>query len=190
MNCSIAPFLTAPGGIEITTMQVQPITPFVQQSQAAVQVILGAQAFYRGLLRFAGAVRSTAVFVFLGLPAIAALWMLLRLIFLRLSRSLQLVVKVSLSSYSQLRREYDALQVNQQRLYQVEHLNAEKLPWWLRGIAAQIRKIGHLNNLRLQAIAKELELLDPKPTPADARLQPLKEADLWQRRNKAYDYLA
>jgi len=171
-------------------MQAPFSTSFVQQSQAAVQVILGAQAIYRGLGRFADAVRTTAVFVLLGLPAIAALWLLLRWIRHQLARSLQTGVQVSFSNYAYLRGEYDALDTNRQKLHKLENLDLKKLPWWLRGIAFQIRKIGELNKVRLQAIGKELQALDPKPLPADAQLQPLTEAGLWQRRTKAYDYLA
>lgn len=171
-------------------MQVQPFATFVHQSQAAVQVILGAQAVYQGLGRFAIAVRSTAVFIFIGLPAIAALWLLLRWIRSRLSKVLQTNVQISPVNYPQLRREYDALDSNRQKLQSLQSLDLKKIPWLLRGVTVQIKKIGDLNDIRLQAVGKALRRLDPKCTPSDYRLQPLSEDDLWQRRTKAYDYLA
>jgi hypothetical protein len=170
-------------------MQANPMTPFVQQSQDAVQVILGAQAIYRGLMRFVDAVWATVLLFVAGIPAIGIFWLLLRWIRHKLAKSLRKEVSVTDSNYTQLRKEYDSLDKNREKLESLQQIDIKHQPWLLRGIFSQIKAINRFNELRLQKLAQAFQTLDPIPTSADGTLRPIKESELWRQRNKAYDYL-
>lgn len=165
------------------------MTPFAQQSHDAVQVILGAQAIYRGVKRFVDAVWATVLLFVVGIPAIGIFWLLLRWIRHQLAKSLRKEVSVTDDNYAQLRKEYDSLDENREKLESLQKVDIERLTWLLRGIAGQIKAINKLNQLRLAKLEQTFNDLDPIPTSADGILRPIKESELWRQRNKAYDYL-
>jgi hypothetical protein len=170
-------------------MQANSITPFVQHSQAAVQVILGAQAVYTGMKRSAGEVWDKILFVLIGLPAIGVFWLFLRWMRHKIAKSFQQEAELTSDNYTSLRKEFDSLDSVREKLEKLQNLDNKRLPWYLRGVIGQVKAIGTLIIQRSQKIAATLQSLDPVPTPADGTLRPLKEDELWKQRNQAYDYL-
>lgn len=169
-------------------MQATTFTPFVQQSQEAVQVLLGAQSVYQGMRRFANKVGMAIYMVLVGLPAIGVLWLYLVWVRRKMAAMQDLPTAVDFSNYADLRQQHDELAKNGLKIGQVISAQTHQ-PWYFRGIVNQVKRIGELNDRHRQAIGQLLQQLDPQPTAADGQMRPLKEAELWQQRAKAYDYL-
>ncbi len=172
-------------------MQVQVTTPFVQQSQAATQVILAPYAFYQGIKRFL----STFGIYFLAVVSIPILplgliylWIIMFRIRLGLAKAIRSNVDITIMNYSQIRREYDALQIIQQKIVNSGIDNLTGFGSLVINIF-QIRAIVKIFRRRIFDLEESLHSMDPKATALDGFLIPVKEDELWRNRTKAYDYL-
>jgi len=172
-------------------MQAQAVTPFVQQSQAATEVVLGSIAVYRGVKKVLSvfAIYFIAIISIPILPlALFGFWLVLLNVRLRLKKALRTEVEITTSNYASLRKEYDFLQTIQQKVVSSGLPENISLDNAFMGIF-HIRAIVRIFNTRKHALESAFNSLDPKPTSFDEILVPLKEDELWRNRTKAYDYL-
>lgn len=172
-------------------MQVQVATPFVQQSQAATEVVLGSIAVYRGVKK----VLSLFVFyilVVVSIPIIPlvliSFWVVLLNVRIRLKRALKTKIEITKYNYDILRKEYDFLHNIQQKVLKSGLPEMTSLDSPFIGLF-HIRAIVRIFNTRKNALELAFHSLDPKPTSFDDLLPSLTEDELWRNRTKAYDYL-
>lgn len=169
----------------------QVYTPFVQQSQAATEVVLGALAVYRGVKR----VLSIFVFSLLVIVAIPSNPLILLFFYIvlfnirvRLKKALKTEIEIMTSTYASLRKEYDLLLTIEQKVASSglpENISLDSSFMKLFHIRAIVR----IYNTRKQALESAFSSLYPKTTSFDKILVSLNEDELWINRTKAYDYL-
>lgn len=172
-------------------MQAQAVTPFVQQSQAATEVVLGSIAVYRGVKKVLS-IFAFYILVIVCIPivplALMCLWLLLLNVRLRLKKELKTEIEITTSNYASLRKEYDILQSIQQKVVSSGLPENTSLDNPFMGFF-HIRAIVRIFNTRKHALESAFNSLNPKSTSFDGILVPLKEDELWSNRTKAYDYL-
>jgi amino acid transporter len=172
-------------------MQAQAVTPFVQQSQAASEVVLGSIAVYRGVKKVLS-IFAFYLLVIISIPIIPLVlicfWVVLLNVRVRLKKALRTEVEITTSNYASLRKEYDFLQTIQQKVVSSGLPENISLDNTFMGIF-HIRAIVRIFNTRKHALESAFNSLNPKTTSFDDILVPLKEDELWRNRTKAYDYL-
>lgn len=172
-------------------MQAQVLTPFVQQSQAATDVVLGTLVVYRGVKKVLS-IFAFYLLIIVSIPFIPLVliffWVVLLNVRVRLKKALRTEVEITTSNYASLRKEYDFLLLIQQKVITSGLPVSTSLDSAFMGIF-HIRAIVRIFNTRKHALESAFNSLNPKTTSFDEILVPLKEDELWRNRTKAYDYL-
>lgn len=172
-------------------MQTQVLSPFVQQSQAATEVVLGSVAVFRGVKKVLS-IFAFCLLVIISIPilplVLICFWVILFNIRLRLKKALRTEIEITSSNYASLRKEYDFLLQIQRKLASSGLTENASLDSSFMGVF-HIRAIVRIFNTRKAALESAFNSLNPKTTSFDEILVPLNEDELWRNRAKAYDYL-
>lgn len=97
-------------------------------------------------------------------------------------------MKVSINNYKNLRQDFDNLSNDLYKLQKFTRLNFAQLPFGFKGFLGDIKEIAELFITRHQQIGQLLKQLDATNVNGEL-FKHISEAELWNRRTKAYDYL-
>ena len=172
-------------------MEAQLSSSFVQQSQAASQVILGQFVFIQGLKKLGSLVLTYSILILFS-PLILIvgiyLWFLVRHARIKLTKAIHTNIEITLYTYPKLKQEHAQLlnlklKISTMGLPKLETMDKIIIRFF------QVRAFIDIFESRIKALENVIKSLNPSTTSKDDILVPISESELWNNRTKAYDYL-
>jgi len=158
---------------------------FTQDSNMSARIMLGAQKRFLKKQQASDKIIIAPSFYLAVIPIVLLLIYFRR----RLNRNFPKTLQIDSANYHQVRSAFDQLNFTVHQLQQIKNINLQQLPWIIRIILNQMRKLVGTLETSKDRIHNALTLLDEDFGHFSPPIfSQIKEADLWADRPVAYPY--
>jgi len=158
---------------------------FTQDSNMSARIMLGAQKRFLKKQQASDKIIIAPSFYLAVIPIVLLLIYFRR----RLNRNFPKTLQIDSANYHQVRSAFDQLNFTVHQLQQIKNINPQQLPWIIRIILNQMRKLVGTLETSKDRIHNALTLLDEDFGHVSPPIfSQIKEADLWADRPVAYPY--